>query len=159
MHLMLIDIPARDDIEPEPPLTNMIGSDHLLGAEYRPNHRDMHRTKDRYALGRSQQTRGPGQRLIGRARGIGDAAIAVPAPDGQYEFQPGLIGKLGGFQIVLPRCIPIFRRQRHRQPARTVHAKQAQLKPVIVIHACALPAHPLLRYRLIRAVSLTPARG
>src|SRR5204863_8802311 len=80
-------VPARDDVQPKPPVTDVIRRHHLLGGKYRIDERDMERAERRDVFRRSQQPAGPGQRLECRALGIAFTLIAVPAADRQQKFE------------------------------------------------------------------------
>ena len=93
-HAELDRIPAGDDVEPEPAVTDMVGRHHLLGGEHRIDEGDVQRAERRDVVRRGQQSARPGDRLERGALGVALALIAVPAPDRQQEFEPGVVGRV-----------------------------------------------------------------
>ena len=158
-HAELDRIPAGDDVEPEPAVTDMVGGHHLLRGKHRIDEGDMQRAERGDVVRRGQQSARPGDRLKRGALGVALALIAVPAPDRQQEFEPGLVGELRRLDVIVPRCIPAFRRLGETQAALAVHAEQAELELVLVVDASLVAAARHLHSRFRSSRALRVANG
>lgn len=69
-HAELDRIPARDDVEPEPAVTDMVRRHHLLGGEHRIDEGDVERAERRDVAGRGEQPAGPGDGFERGALGV-----------------------------------------------------------------------------------------
>ena len=132
-HAELDRVPARDDVEPEAPVADVIGGHHLLGGKDRIDERDVERAERRDLLRRGEQPARPRQRLEGRALGVALALVAVPAADRQQELEAGLVGELRRLDVVVPGRVPALGRLGQAQPALAVHPEQAELELVLVV--------------------------
>ena len=138
--LEFCDVPARHDIEPEAPLSNVVRRHTRLGGKHRIDEGHMDRGEGDNIFRCRQQRGSPRKCLEARAMTIGRSTVAKPSRDRQEKFNARGIGKPRRFAIFRPSCIPPFGCCRpHRTGA--VHAEQAELESVAVLHsgvACAL---------------------
>ena len=132
-HAELDRVPARDDVEAEAAVADVVGGHHLLGGEGRIDEGDVQRAEGRDLPRRGEQPGGPHQRLEGRALGVALALVSVPAADRQQELEPGVVGELRRLDVVVPGGVPALGRLGQAQAALAVHAEQPELELVLVV--------------------------
>ena len=110
-------VPARDNVEAEAAVADMVSRHHLLGGKDGIAESHMQRAECGDLLRGGEKPAGPGEGFESCALRVALALIAMPAANWQEKFQPSFIGETGGFDIIVPAGIPALGGKRQAEAA------------------------------------------
>ena len=129
-------VPARDNVEPAAPMSDLVERCDLLGDNDRVVGCRMDGGDHRDSPGRSQQPGSPGYGFQHVPVEIGFTAVTDPARNRQHEINACIVEQSCEFEVAVPAGVPAFGDTGYRHPAGAIGGKGAQLKVIF-------PEHPV----------------